>query len=89
MLAFSIIKADTGGHVSHSAVHHTLLATASSRVSDAIDADLLIDGTAVACGDDVASIMTHTPGARSSGGLQRSGYLPISSLRDCLKLFGQ
>lgn len=63
MLTFSIIKADTGGHVGHSAVHPAMLATASSRVSDAIDAGLLIDGTVAACGDDISLIMIHTRGA--------------------------
>jgi len=62
MLTFSIIKADTGGHVGHSAVHPAMLATASSRVHDAIDAGLLIDGTVAACGDDISLIMTHQRG---------------------------
>ena len=63
MLTLSIIKADTGGHVGHSAVHPAMLATASSRVSDAVDRGLLIDGTVAACGDDVSLIMTHERGA--------------------------
>jgi fructose 1,6-bisphosphate aldolase/phosphatase len=62
MLTLSIIKADTGGHVGHSAVHPAMLATASSRVSDAVDAGLLIDGTVAACGDDISLIMTHQRG---------------------------
>jgi fructose 1,6-bisphosphate aldolase/phosphatase len=62
MLTLSIIKADTGGHVGHSAVHPALLAEASSRMAAAVDGKVLLDGTVAACGDDISLIMTHTHG---------------------------
>jgi fructose 1,6-bisphosphate aldolase/phosphatase len=66
MLTFSIIKAGTGGHVGHSAVHPAMLAEASARVAAGVDARLLVDGTVAACGDDISLIMTHTYGTDST-----------------------
>jgi fructose 1,6-bisphosphate aldolase/phosphatase len=63
MLTLSIIKADTGGFVGHSAVHPDLLARARQAVTDAVASGLLVDGTVATCGDDVSLIMTHRHGA--------------------------
>jgi fructose 1,6-bisphosphate aldolase/phosphatase len=62
MLTFSIIKADTGGFVGHSAMHPEMLAAARSEVDRARD-DLLVDAQVSSCGDDLHLIMTHTLGA--------------------------
>lgn len=62
MLTLSIIKADTGGFVGHSAVHPDMIAEATKRL-DAAKGKILIDGYAAHCGDDLFLIMTHTRGA--------------------------
>ncbi|WP_158888138.1 fructose-1,6-bisphosphate aldolase/phosphatase [Amycolatopsis anabasis] len=62
MTTLSIIKADTGGFVGHSAVHPDMLAAAQDALRTAIGDGLLIDGHAASCGDDVSLIMTHEHG---------------------------
>jgi fructose 1,6-bisphosphate aldolase/phosphatase len=59
MLTFSIIKADTGGFVGHTAVHPDMMAEARRQMRNAIDGGMLIDGHVESCGDDVSLIMTH------------------------------
>ncbi|MFD4196893.1 fructose-1,6-bisphosphate aldolase/phosphatase [Amycolatopsis thermoflava] len=66
MTTFSIIKADTGGFVGHSAVHPEMLSTAQDRLRDAVGGGLLLDGHAASCGDDVSLIMTHEHGPDST-----------------------
>ncbi|MGH4010827.1 MAG: fructose-1,6-bisphosphate aldolase/phosphatase [Pseudonocardiaceae bacterium] len=63
MLTLSIIKADTGGFVGHSAVHPEMLSTARAAVEKAVADGLLVDGSVASCGDDVSLIMTHRHGA--------------------------
>ena len=58
MYTLSIIKADTGGFVGHSAVHPEMLEEAR-RLVEAERGQLLIDGQVAACGDDISLIMTH------------------------------
>ncbi|EHR52167.1 fructose 1,6-bisphosphatase [Saccharomonospora marina XMU15] len=65
MTTLSIIKADTGGFVGHSAVHPDLLATAQEAVRRAVGDGLLLDAHVASCGDDVSLIMTHEHGADS------------------------
>jgi fructose 1,6-bisphosphate aldolase/phosphatase len=62
MLTISVIKADTGGFVGHSAVHPDQLAEAQRRV-DEERGQLLVDGQVASCGDDISLIMTHERGA--------------------------
>ncbi|WGY04543.1 fructose-1,6-bisphosphate aldolase/phosphatase [Nocardioides sp. QY071] len=62
MVTLSIIKADTGGWVGHSAVHGEQMEEARRRVVRARETGLLIDGYVGACGDDLALIMTHDCG---------------------------
>ena len=61
MLTLSIIKADTGGFVGHSAVHPRAIEVAQKAI-DGARGDLLIDGQVSYCGDDLSLIMTHTHG---------------------------
>ncbi|HEX2069797.1 MAG TPA: fructose-1,6-bisphosphate aldolase/phosphatase [Actinomycetota bacterium] len=61
VLTLSIIKADTGGWVGHSAVHPRMLEEGRRRIEGA-RGDLLIDGQVSYCGDDMSLIMTHTHG---------------------------
>jgi fructose 1,6-bisphosphate aldolase/phosphatase len=61
VLTMSIIKADTGGYVGHSAIHPEMVEQARRAVQQA-KGDLLIDGQVSWCGDDLSLIMTHTHG---------------------------
>ena len=63
MLTVSIIKADTGGWVGHTAVHPDQLEVARRRLATAQGEGLLVDGQAVGFGDDLALVMTHRHGA--------------------------
>lgn len=62
MITLSIIKADTGGFVGHSAVHPDMTAEARRMIERAKDSGLLVDGHVAACGDDISLIMTHRHG---------------------------
>jgi len=66
MLTLSIIKADTGGFVGHSAVHPDMLSEARSAVDRAKASELLLDGHVASCGDDISLIMTHGYGPDAS-----------------------
>jgi fructose 1,6-bisphosphate aldolase/phosphatase len=61
MITFSIIKADTGGFVGHSAIHPAMLDVARAAL-DRVRGDLLIDGQVASCGDNLHLLMTHTHG---------------------------
>ena len=61
MLTLSIIKADTGGWVGHSAVRPDMVEVARLAIDDA-RGRLLVDGQVATCGDDLSLIMTHTHG---------------------------
>lgn len=62
VLTLSIIKADTGGHVGHSAVHPAQVAEAEKRITRAREDGLILDGQAVAFGDDLALVTVHGHG---------------------------
>jgi fructose 1,6-bisphosphate aldolase/phosphatase len=61
MLTLSIIKADTGGFVGHSAMHPQMLAVARAEIDRALGG-LLVDGQVSSCGDDLHLVMTHRLG---------------------------
>jgi fructose 1,6-bisphosphate aldolase/phosphatase len=61
VLTLSVIKADTGGYVGHSAVHPDMIDEARVAIEGVIG-DLLIDGQVSWCGDDLSLIMTHNHG---------------------------
>ncbi len=65
MVTLSIIKADTGGWVGHSAVHADQISEARRHIDRARASGLLIDGFVGTCGDDLALIMTHEHGPDS------------------------
>ena len=58
----SVIKADVGGFVGHSAMHPEVLATGREALERAVREGLLIDGHASSCGDDLFLIMSHDRG---------------------------
>jgi fructose 1,6-bisphosphate aldolase/phosphatase len=63
MITLSIIKADTGGYVGHTAVHPEMLSAAQDALTTAVGEQLLLDGKVASCGDDLSLIMTHERGA--------------------------
>lgn len=61
MITLSVIKADTGGWVGHTALHPQMIEAAAQAIAGA-RGSLLIDGQVNGCGDDLALIMTHQHG---------------------------
>ena len=58
----SVIKADVGGFVGHSAMHPEVLAAGAEALERAKQSGLLIDAQARACGDDMFLVMSHDRG---------------------------
>jgi fructose 1,6-bisphosphate aldolase/phosphatase len=61
-ITISVIKADVGGYVGHSAMHPDLIEAASLRLKDEQNLGKIIDFHVTACGDDLELIMTHRKG---------------------------
>jgi fructose 1,6-bisphosphate aldolase/phosphatase len=61
-ITLSVIKADVGGYVGHSAMHQDLMEEARRHLERAQKQGLLIDFHVTACGDDLELIMTHHHG---------------------------
>ena len=58
----SVIKADVGGFVGHSAMHDDILHEGREAMTQAIQSGLLIDAHVSYCGDDMFLIMSHDRG---------------------------
>jgi Fructose-1,6-bisphosphatase len=63
MLTLSIIRADTGGFVGHTAVHPAMVEAARAQVADAVGTKLL-DGQVATRGDDLSLILTYERGPK-------------------------
>ena len=61
-VTLSVIKADIGGFVGHSAAHPQILARLEEEMERARVQGLLLDYRVLAVGDDCVLIMTHTRG---------------------------
>lgn len=61
-ITVSVIKADIGGWVGHSAIHPALIEAADRTLAPAKASGLLTDYHVSACGDDLQLIMTHRGG---------------------------
>lgn len=61
-ITLSVIKADIGGFVGHTAVHPDLMNIAARRLEAAGRSGLVVDSHVTACGDDLQLIMTHRRG---------------------------
>ncbi|MBA2882572.1 fructose 1,6-bisphosphate aldolase/phosphatase [Desulfosalsimonas propionicica] len=61
-VTLSVIKADVGGLVGHSAIHPDLCKEAENRLETAKNQEQLLDYYVTACGDDLELIMTHRKG---------------------------
>jgi fructose 1,6-bisphosphate aldolase/phosphatase len=66
-ITFSVIKADIGGWVGHSAIHPALIEGAAGKLATAKTRGLLVDYHVSACGDDLQLIMTHRHGVDHEG----------------------
>jgi len=83
VLTLSIIKADTGGWVGHSAVHPDMVEVARQAI-DGVRGRLLVDGQVATCDDDLSLIMTHDHGPDAEA-VHRFGSLePWSQARSYL-----
>ena len=89
LLTLSIIKADTGGYVGHSAVHPDMVDAARKAVGG-VTGDLIIDGQVWWCGDDLSLIMTHEHGleAESVHGFAWETFLMTTDIAKGLGLYG-
>ncbi len=65
-ITLSVIKADIGGYVGHSAVHPEVLNRVKEVALEAKDNGIIKDVSVLTCGDDIALVMTHTKGLDSS-----------------------
>ena len=65
MGTLSVIKADIGGFVGHSAMHPDLLASANEDLERALQDGLLVDYHCSHCGDDLFLILSHDRGENS------------------------
>jgi fructose 1,6-bisphosphate aldolase/phosphatase len=64
-VTLSVIKADIGGWVGHSAIHPALEESARGSLEAAKKKGLIIDFHVTSCGDDLQLIFTHTKGVDS------------------------
>lgn len=89
-LTLSIIKADTGGFVGHSAVHPAMIDVAERALASAVSHDVLVDAQAATCGDDLALVMTHRHGADAEvvHGLAWSVFRETTGVAKDLGLYG-
>lgn len=89
-ITLSVIKADVGGYVGHSAMHEALRTEARSHLEAAKTRGLLIDFHVTACGDDLELIMTHTRGINAVDihGLAWNVFENCTARARELKLYG-
>ncbi|MEY4704522.1 MAG: Fructose,6-bisphosphatase, class [Nitrospirota bacterium] len=64
-ITVSVIKADIGGWVGHSAIHPALIENANGKLAPAKTSGMLVDYHVSSCGDDLQLIMTHRHGVDS------------------------
>jgi fructose 1,6-bisphosphate aldolase/phosphatase len=89
-VTLSVIKADIGGYVGHSASHPEILARASLMLDDGRSNGAIIDYHVTNCGDDLELIMTHRRGTgnRVIHKLAWDVFLSCTELAKELKLYG-
>jgi fructose 1,6-bisphosphate aldolase/phosphatase len=89
-ITVSVIKADVGGYVGHSAVHPEQLARAGERLDAAVKEGMLIDAQVGHVGDDIALIMSHKKGVDDEGihKFAWDTFVEITEVSKQLKLYG-
>ncbi|MBI4216320.1 MAG: fructose 1,6-bisphosphatase, partial [Chloroflexi bacterium] len=90
MVTLSVIKADIGGYVGHSASHPDILSLAREHLEQAKRRGLLIDFHVTACGDDLQLIMTHERGEENEAihKMAWDTFVAGTELARKLKLYG-
>lgn len=89
-VTLSVIKADVGGYVGHSAMHPDLLEEARQKMEVKRSSGKLIDFHVTSCGDDLQLIMTHTFGVDHPEihHLAWEVFLDCTQVAKNLKLYG-
>ncbi len=89
-ITLSVIKADIGGYVGHSASHPDVLNRAREMLSRARDKNVLIDFYVTSCGDDLELIMTHNRGqdCEEIHKLAWETFIECTQVAKDLKLYG-
>ncbi len=89
-VTISVIKADIGGYVGHSASHPDILTLARKLLAKAKAAGTIADFHVSNCGDDLELIMTHWQGnnAKAIHGLAWDVFVEGTELAKKLKLYG-
>jgi fructose 1,6-bisphosphate aldolase/phosphatase len=86
----SVIKADVGGYVGHSAMHPALVSKAEEMMAGAKKKGLLLDYRVMYCGDDLELIMTHRRGVENNDihKLAWDTFMAGTEVAKGLKLYG-
>lgn len=89
-ITVSVIKADVGGYVGHSAMHPALIEKAKENLETAKQDGKLIDFWVMSCGDDLDLIMTHKRGEGDEGihKLAWDTFMECTQVAKGLKLYG-
>ncbi len=89
-ITLSVIKADIGGYVGHSATHPEVVETVASVAKSEKEKGNLIDCGILTCGDDIAIVMTHTHGVDSElvHGIAWRAFEEGTKVAKKLKLYG-
>ena len=89
-ITLSVIKADVGGYVGHSASHPDILTKAGEYLDKAKKGRLLIDYHVTKCGDDLQLIMTHQQGEENEKihKLAWDTFVECTQVAKKLKLYG-
>lgn len=89
-ITVSVIKADIGGYVGHSATHPEVVRKVREIVQSEKEKGNLIDCDILTCGDDIAIVMTHTRGVDSElvHGIAWNAFERGTEVAKRLKLYG-
>jgi fructose 1,6-bisphosphate aldolase/phosphatase len=89
-VTLSVIKADIGGYVGHSASHPDILDLADKHLDKAMASGTIADFHVSACGDDLELVMTHWLGNDSEviHGLAWDVFTKGTELAKKMKLYG-
>ncbi len=89
-ITLSVIKADIGGYVGHSATHPEVVETVRSIAKAEKEKGNLIDCGILTCGDDIAIVMTHIHGVDSElvHGIAWKAFEEGTKVAKKLKLYG-
>ncbi len=89
-LTLSVIKADIGGYVGHSATHPEVVETVKNVAEQEKEKGNLIDVSILTCGDDIAIVMTHTHGVDNElvHGIAWNAFERGTEVAKKLKLYG-